>query len=270
MEGETQVSSEVPVVTDDIDVAGPIKVANGDLMKVEKEGGKEEDETDGEFIKVEKESFDAKSSGEADKPSVVERSLSGPTREMLEAQEKLKELELELERVSAALKHSESENTRMKDDVLLANEKLDEGGKKYGELEISHKKLQEQIMEAEEKFSAQLNTLQEALQAKETKHQELVEVKESFDGITLELENSRKKMQELENELEISSGEAKKFEELHKESGSHAESETQRALEFERLLEAAKLSAKRNGKSDGFSPGGSQGPVREGCRESES
>uniref|UniRef100_A0A6N2JZ40 Uncharacterized protein n=1 Tax=Salix viminalis TaxID=40686 RepID=A0A6N2JZ40_SALVM len=178
MEGETQVSSEVPVVTDDIDVAGLIK-----------------------------ESFDAKSSGEADKPSVVER-----TREMLDAQEKLKELELELERVSAALKHSESENTRMKDDVLLAGEKLDEGGKKYGELEISHKKLQEQIMEAEEKFSAQLNTLQEALQAKETKHQELVEVKESFDGITLELENSRKKMQELEHELEVSSGEAKKFE----------------------------------------------------------
>lgn len=26
MEGETQVSSEVPVVTDDIEVAGPIKV----------------------------------------------------------------------------------------------------------------------------------------------------------------------------------------------------------------------------------------------------
>ena len=51
-------------------------------------------------------------------------------------------------------------------------------------------------------------------------------------------------MKELEHELEVSSGEAKKFEELHKESGSHAESETQRALEFERLLEAAKQSSK--------------------------
>ncbi|CAK7345218.1 unnamed protein product [Dovyalis caffra] len=218
MEGETQVSSEVPVAKVDTDVAGPIKVRNGDLPQVAKEGKKEEDETDGEFIKVEKESLDVKdgshtaeaqSAEEADKPSVVESSLSGSTRELLEAQEKLKELELELERVAAALKHSESKNARMKDDVLLAYEMLDESGKKYEKLEISNKKLQEQIIEAEEKYTAQLNTSQEALRAQETKHKELVEVKESFDGISLELENSRKKMQELEHELAVSAGEKK-------------------------------------------------------------
>ncbi|KAJ6871813.1 hypothetical protein NC652_037228 [Populus alba x Populus x berolinensis] len=98
-----------------------------DLPQVDTEGKKEEDETDGEFIKVEKESLDGKDGSdtaeaqsvvEADKPSVVERSLSGSARELLEAQEKMKELEIELERVAAALKHSESENAQMKDDGL--------------------------------------------------------------------------------------------------------------------------------------------------------
>ncbi|KAL2521477.1 hypothetical protein Fot_25400 [Forsythia ovata] len=51
-------------------------------------------------------------------------------------------------------------------------------------------------------------------------------------------------MDELELELQTSAGESRKFEELHKESGLHAESETKMALEFKRLLELAESSAK--------------------------
>ncbi|KAJ0027339.1 hypothetical protein Pint_36617 [Pistacia integerrima] len=139
MEEETQVSSEIPGIKSVEDVAVPVKVINGDMPEVGKEGKKEEEENtfDGEFIKVEKESLDVKdvshvadtTSANDDKPSVVQRSSSGSSRELLEAQEKMKELELELERVAAALKHSESENTTLKDEVLLTKEKLEESGK---------------------------------------------------------------------------------------------------------------------------------------------
>ncbi|KAL2528982.1 myosin-11-like [Forsythia ovata] len=51
-------------------------------------------------------------------------------------------------------------------------------------------------------------------------------------------------MDELELELQTSASESQKFEELHKESGLHAESETNRALEFKRLLELVESSPK--------------------------
>ncbi|KAF5748867.1 myosin-9-like [Tripterygium wilfordii] len=243
MEGDTQVSTKVPVMKD---YAGPVEVNNGDLAPIRKEGTKEDEETtlDGEFVKVEKEPVEVKISSEDDKPSVTERSLSGSSRELLEAQEKVKDLELELERVTGVLKNSESENSKLKDVVLLTKDKLEESGKKYEELELGHEKLQGQIIEAEENYKSQLSTLQEALQAQEAKHKELVEVKEAFDSLNLEVESSRKKTQELEQELQRSAGEALKFEELHKQSGSHAESEMQRASEFEKLLEVAKQSTK--------------------------
>lgn len=233
-------------------IIDPNQATNGDLPQVEKAGKKEEDETDGEFIKVEKESLDVKdasptvepANADEQKPSAADGSLSSSTRELLEAQEKVRDLELELERVADALKHSESENTKMKEEVLLANEKLEIGEKKYVELELDHRKLQEQLIDAEEKYSSQLGTLNEALQAQDMKHKELTEVKEAFDSLSLEVESSRKSLQELEQKLQFSEGEAKRFEELHKQSGSHAESETQRAVEFERLLEEAKSSAK--------------------------
>jgi chromosome segregation ATPase len=180
-------------------------------------------------------------SAEDNKPSAIERSSSNQSRELVEAQEKMRELEFELERLAGTLKHSESENSQLKDDVSLTKEKLAESGKKYEELELSHKKLQEHIMEADEKYSVQLNTLQ----AQEAKTMELTEVKEAFDGLSLELESSGKRIkEELEDELQCSAGELEKFEDLHKQSGSHAELETKKALEFERLLEVAKLSAK--------------------------
>jgi chromosome segregation ATPase len=116
-------------------------------------------------------------SAEDNKPSAIERSSSNQSRELVEAQEKMRELEFELERLAGTLKHSESENSQLKDDVSLTKEKLAESGKKYEELELSHKKLQEHIMEADEKYSVQLNTLQDALQAQEAKTKELTEVK---------------------------------------------------------------------------------------------
>ncbi|CAK9135552.1 unnamed protein product [Ilex paraguariensis] len=255
MEEETVASPEVAVVKvveDKNSSAEPIKVTNGDLKQVAKESKKEEEETvlDGEFIKVEKESIDIKhaetASVEGNKLSVMERSprISSDSREFLEAQETVTDLQHELERVAGALKQYESENTQLKDEVSLTKEKLVETGKKYEELELNHKKLQEEILEAGERHTAQLNALQEALQAQEMKHKDLTNVKESFDSLSLEFESSRKKMEVLEQELQTSTGEAQKFEELHKQSGSHAESETKRALEFEKLLELAKSSAK--------------------------
>ncbi|KAH7533609.1 hypothetical protein FEM48_Zijuj04G0149900 [Ziziphus jujuba var. spinosa] len=257
MAEETQVGVEIPVTKTVEDAEGnadAIKVINGDFVAGEKEGKKEEEETafDGEFIKVEKESLDVKdgsrtaevASAEDNKSSVLERSSSNSSRELLEAQEKLRELEVEIERLAGVLKHSELENSQLKSEVSITKEKLEESGVKYEDLELKNKKLQEQIIEAEEKYSSQLSTLQEALQAQEVKHKELVGVKEAFDGLSLEIESSRKRMQELEQELQNSVSEAQKFEELHKQSGSHAESETKRALEFEKLLEVAKLNAK--------------------------
>ncbi|KAG2711425.1 hypothetical protein I3760_04G076600 [Carya illinoinensis] len=248
MEEETLVSSEVPVMKAAEDVvsnANPIKVTNGELPVLGKEGKREEEETDGEFIKVEKESKDVKDASHTDVTvSVIERSSSNPSRELLEAQEKIRELEFELERVAGAFKHSESENSQLKEEVSLTKEKLVGREKKYEELELSHNKMQQHIVEAEEKHSTQINILQEELRAQEAKSKELIEVKEALDGLSLELESSRKRMQELEDDLQCSAGETQKFEDLHKQSGSHAESETKRALEFERLLEVTKLTAK--------------------------
>ena len=195
-----------------------LQETNGDLpSEVKKE--EEENAFDGEFIKVEKEenSID-------DKSHKTERSSDSPSREFLEAQEKIQELEVELQRLTESLKTSEHENDQLKGEISVTKEKLEESGKKYEELDLSHKKLQEQILEAENRYNQQLGTLEEALQSQEVKQKELFQVKEAFDGMNLELENSRKRMQELQDELQLSADEAQKFEELHKQSGSHAES----------------------------------------------
>lgn len=232
MEEETLASSEVPVA----------KVVEEMANNVDPNKVKEVDEStfEGEFIQVEKESV------VDGKPCANEQSSSNsyPSREILESQEKVKELELQLLAVSGALKHSESENIMLNNKVFLTKEKLEESGKQYDELELSHKKLQDQIYDSEERYNVQLNTLQEVLQAQEIKQRELIGVKEAFDGLNLELESSKKKMLEVEQELHFSTGEALKFKELHKQSGFHAEFEAKKALEFERLLEMAKLSAK--------------------------
>ncbi|KAL6983190.1 hypothetical protein U1Q18_016583 [Sarracenia purpurea var. burkii] len=256
MEQVLQSSPEIPVMEKINNNADFTKVMDGDLNLVRKDGKKEEDEMalEGEFVKVEKEPLDVKDGSlnakippaENDKSSVIERSSSNSiaSREFLETQEKAKELESELERVAGALKLSESANSKLNDELLVTKMKLEESGKNYEELKFGHRKLQEQIIETEERYQAQINALQESLQARDAKHKDLVGVKEAFDSVSLELESSSKKMQELEKELQTSAGEARKFEELHKQSGSHAESEAKRALEFERLFEMAKSSAK--------------------------
>ncbi|KAK6918034.1 hypothetical protein RJ641_016456 [Dillenia turbinata] len=231
-----------------------LQLTNGDMIEDRKKK-KEEEETvlDGEFIKVDKDSFDVKEgslSHSHDTPSVLEPSSSNSTatttatRELLESQEKVHELGLELVRISEALKQSESENALLKEEVLLTKGELEQGGRKFEHLDLDHKKLQQQIIEAEEKYNLQLNALQEALQALEAKDKELTDIKESSDRLSLELQDSLKKMQQLEQELQSSAGKAMKFEQLCQESGKHAESETQRALEFEKMLQVAKLSAK--------------------------
>ncbi|GAB4847800.1 hypothetical protein Ancab_026863 [Ancistrocladus abbreviatus] len=199
---------------------------------------REDEETSlgGEFIKVEKD----------DEPSSSEHRLERhrSSREILEAEEKIKELGLELEKVTKALKDSESENSQLKDELSFTKEKLEDSAKKHEELELNLKKLQERNLEAEKNFNEQLKALQESLEEQMSKHKELVSVKEAFSSLELELESSQKNMGKLEQELLSSAVEKRKFEDLHKESGSLAESETKKALEFERLLEVARLSAK--------------------------
>ncbi|CBI34100.3 unnamed protein product, partial [Vitis vinifera] len=67
----------------------------------------------------------------------------------------------------------------------------------------------QRIVEVEEKHGIELKNLQDALEAHEVKHKELIGVKEAFDNLSLELESSMKKMGELESELQVSAGDAR-------------------------------------------------------------
>ncbi|KAG8387096.1 hypothetical protein BUALT_Bualt03G0217800 [Buddleja alternifolia] len=89
-----------------------------------------------------------------EKPHVVERTPNDPetTQELLESQEKVNELEHELQRISSALKESESINTHLKDELLLTKEQHQESAKKHEDLECNHKNLLEKVSEAEEKL----------------------------------------------------------------------------------------------------------------------
>ncbi|XP_059283935.1 uncharacterized protein LOC132037432 [Lycium ferocissimum] len=119
-----------------------------------------------------------------------------------EAVEKLEELKLSLVRVVGALKDIDSQNMKLKDELSLTKAKLEETEKKFEGLELDHKKLQQQSAEAEDRYNTELKALQEALQAHELNSREHVKVKESFDRLSLEFESSKKKMGELEQELE--------------------------------------------------------------------
>ncbi|KAG9460053.1 hypothetical protein H6P81_004561 [Aristolochia fimbriata] len=252
MEEEAQsVAVEVQPKVVDATVAGsdsssrPIKV-EGEEQTLSNGGLHQEEETalDGEFIKVEKEPTAEGDKGEPATSMVRSSTGSLVGQDLLEVQEKVKTLGLELQRIAEELQSSETERARLKDEVDVTKEKLDKSEKQCMELELSQKKLQQSIEEIEQNNTSQLTALQEALGAQEAKHKDLMDVKVAFDGLSAELESSRKKMQELEEELQASAVEARKFEELHKQSGTLAESESQKALEFDRLLELAKQSAK--------------------------
>ncbi|KAG1365102.1 myosin-9 [Cocos nucifera] len=222
-------------------------LVNGDPHQQRRRGNKEEEETasDGEFIKVEKELIDVKESSHLLKPiAEVEETLHGANLDLQAMEEKIRALELQLETVTKELQHSESEKSLLKSEVDLANGKLEKMNKYCGELELDGKRMKEQILEAEQKHNLKLESLQEALRSLDMKQKELVDVKEAFDGLSVELESARKKMEELEAELVLSTGEVHKFEELSNERNTHAELESKRALEFEKMLELAKLNVK--------------------------
>lgn len=236
MEAETEVSCDIPiskVAEDKHTKADPIK--------------KEEEDTsfDGEFIKVEKETIESKdvahaaaSENAASPPSgSIEQSsdLSSASREFLESQEKVRELEAELERVTLSLKDSESQNAELNDELSLTKEKLGQIGKKYEKLEINHDKLQEKIAEEEGRYSSQLSALQDAIHAREVKHGELESVKEDLQTKIMELESTtEKKNVELEDLLRASKAQLV-------ESESRFIAAEQRNVELEHKLNLVEL-----------------------------
>ncbi|CAH9104587.1 unnamed protein product [Cuscuta europaea] len=260
MEAETHLSTAVPIskIVEDKDTEPHhIKVKEVGLNLTDNGGKKEDDDTDGEFIKVEKETLESKELAktatgnltfpEEDIPSsVTERSLnvSSDSREFLETQEKVRDLEVELERVTRSLKDSDSQKAQLSEELSITKEKLGEIEKNYEELGIDHARLKEEISDSEGRHSSQISALQDAINVQEVKHEELESIKDSFHRLTLEYDSSRKKTEELEQDLQDTADEARKFEEFHKQSGFLVESETKRALELERLLDLTKESAK--------------------------
>ncbi|WOK94748.1 myosin-14-like [Canna indica] len=141
-------------------------------------------------------------------------------------------------------KHSESGNSLLKSEVDIANQKLEKMNRNCEELELEQKSMSNETLEAEYKYTLLLGSLQEALTEKDIKHSELLEVKEAFARLTFELESLRKQAKDLQEELMESSNEMQKHEELSKHSGSKAELELKRALEFEKTLESTQYKVK--------------------------
>ncbi|GJX90021.1 caffeic acid 3-O-methyltransferase, partial [Tanacetum coccineum] len=104
--------------------------------------------------------------------------------------------------------------------------------------------------EAEERHSSQITTLQEELQAQESNKKELVQVKESFQTLNSELESSRKRMRDLEQELGLSASEIElehitniEFElmsvlEKSTDHEERANSSHQRSIELEDIIQS--------------------------------
>ncbi|GAB2216428.1 hypothetical protein Droror1_Dr00024201 [Drosera rotundifolia] len=109
-------------------VEGVLKNSTNGAEPIEVKEVKKEDE---EFIKIEKDE-----SSSDDSPS-----KQFASRQILEAGEKIRELEFELEKIANALKHAESENAELKHELYLTNQKFEERGKMHVELEHHHKKL---------------------------------------------------------------------------------------------------------------------------------
>ncbi|KAL8208149.1 hypothetical protein R6Q57_007561 [Mikania cordata] len=239
MEGETAITSDVPVTEVNKETAEEM---NKDVKQDEKDAP-----LDGEFI-VEKETVDVKNGGSQTSPLLPfednMQSIIAKSREVLEANEKTNKLELEVEKLTTNFKHLESENAELKNQVCITREKLDQKERKYEDLEINHQKLQDLFKETKERYNSQISALQEELQAQESNQKEMVKVKESFEALNIELDSSRKRTNDLEQELVLSASDAKKFKELHKQSESLVESETNRVLELERLLQLAQVGAK--------------------------
>ncbi|XP_064969296.1 uncharacterized protein LOC135584586 [Musa acuminata AAA Group] len=223
-----------------------------------KEGKKEEEEesaSDGEFIKVEKEILaDVEERSHLLNPMVeVEetshnanhRSDSSEAHaDSIKMKEKNKELELQLETVLGKLKSSEVEKALLISEFDLANDKLEKMTKHCEELELGHKLMKNQILEAEQIYNLQLESYEEALKASYIKDKELTDARESFIELSTELDSSRKRMKALEEELLSSVSKVHKLEELNKHSSLQAESESKNVLELQMMLDLAHANAK--------------------------
>ncbi|XP_073279988.1 uncharacterized protein [Primulina huaijiensis] len=245
-------------VADDVERnEAPTKKIKAEIDRTEKEEKEAEDAKEitleGGFIQKEKELFDVKDCNHntetisfADKrPTVVEHTDWNPekTRELLESEEKVEELEDDLVTMSDLLKDSEFENMNLKKELLLSNKCYQESVDKHEEIFFERERMLEHNSKAEVRHKLELKIMQDALKAQERKNKELTDVKEAFDCLSLDLRTSRKDMEDLKLDLQIYVDEAGRFEELHQQSSSFAASETKKALELEGLLKLAKASA---------------------------
>ncbi|RWW24401.1 hypothetical protein GW17_00011318 [Ensete ventricosum] len=158
--------------------------------------------------------------------------------------EKIEDLELQLETVLGKLNSSEAEKASLKSKFDLANDKLEKMSKRCEELELGEKLMKTQALEDEQRYNLQLESLQEALKATDMKHKELTDVRESFTGLSADLEISRERIKALEEELLSSAGELHKLEELSKHNSTQAELESRKVLDLEKMLELAHMTAK--------------------------
>ncbi|CAD5196653.1 unnamed protein product [Musa acuminata subsp. malaccensis] len=233
------------------------RLTNGDTELLRKEGNKDEEESasDGDFIKVEKEILvDAKESSHLLNPIVeVEETLltvnhesgnSEANANFTKMKEKIEDLELQLETVLGKLNSSEAEKAFLKSEFDLANDKLEKKSKRCEELELGEKLMKNQALEDEQRYNLQLESLKEALKATDMKHKELIDVRESFTGLSADLEISRERIKALEEELLSSAGELHKLEELSKHNSTQAELESRKVLDLEKMLELAHVTAK--------------------------
>ncbi|XP_073155756.1 uncharacterized protein [Henckelia pumila] len=250
----------MPDVADNVERnEAPIKFqkTEAEIDSTEKEEKEEEEAKEitleGGFIHVDKELFDVKdcdhkaeTNAFANKrPTVVEHTDWNPkaNRELLESHEKVKELEEELVTMSDFLKDSEFENMNLKKELLLSKKHYQENVEKHEEICLEHGRMLEHNSKSEARHNIELKSMQDMLKAQEWKNKELTDTKEAFDCLSLDLRTSRKDMEDLKLELQISNDEAGRFEDLHQQSSLLAASETKKVLEFERLLKLAKSSA---------------------------
>uniref|UniRef100_A0A803ND68 Uncharacterized protein n=1 Tax=Chenopodium quinoa TaxID=63459 RepID=A0A803ND68_CHEQI len=200
MEDETQQTIEVLVVEVKDKLASVTE-------PIEENGNKEEKESsldDGEFIKVE--------------------------REPVEMKDRFRDVEVNVE-------ESKSSNANLKNEALSTEVKLQECGKKYETLEPNHKKLQEEMVETENNFNEKPKSLQDTLEDHETNQKDFSGVKESFESLNLESKISKKKIEELEQELPSRAAE---LENVVKSSHSIIEVAEKNMGDLESLLEEKK------------------------------
>ncbi|XP_075480987.1 uncharacterized protein LOC142521724 [Primulina tabacum] len=145
--------------------------------------------------------------------------------------------------MSDLLKDSEFENMNLKKELLLSNKCYQESVDKHEEIFLERERMLKHNSKAEVRHKLELKIMQDALKAQERKNKELTDVKEAFDCLSLDLRTSRKDMEDLKLDLQISVDEAGRFEELHQQSSLFAALETKKALELETLLKLAKSSA---------------------------